>query len=37
MPGPGAYRIQSIGDPEQLNYAAFINNDGTIILNIINN
>jgi O-glycosyl hydrolase len=34
---PGAYRIQSIGNQEQLNYAAFVNTDGTIILNIINN
>jgi glucosylceramidase len=34
---PGAYRIQSLGNQEQLNYAAFVNTDGTIILNIINN
>jgi glucosylceramidase len=34
---PGAYRIESIGNQEQLNYAAFVNTDGTIILNIINN
>ncbi len=34
---PGAYRIQSIGNQEQLNYAAFVNTDGTVILNIINN
>jgi glucosylceramidase len=34
---PGAYRIQSVGNQEQLNYAAFVNTDGTIILNLINN
>jgi glucosylceramidase len=34
---PGAYHIQSVGEPEQLNYAAFVNEDGSIILNIINN
>lgn len=34
---PGAYRIKSSGDSSALNYAAFINKDRTIVLNIINN
>lgn len=34
---PGAYRIQSTGVSDQFNYTAFLNSDGTIILNIINN
>jgi glucosylceramidase len=34
---PGAYRIYSNGGPENLNFAAFLNTDGSIILNIINN
>jgi len=34
---PGAYRIKCTGDSSNLNYAAFRNKDGTIVLNIINN
>jgi glucosylceramidase len=34
---PGAYRINCAGDSSQLNYVGFQNNDGVIILNIINN
>jgi len=34
---PGAYRIGSSGDSERLNFAAFQNTDGSIVLNIINN
>ena len=33
----GAYRINSTGDSKQLNFAAFKNTDGSIVLNIINN
>jgi glucosylceramidase len=34
---PGAYRINSTGDYPALNFAGFINPDGSVILNIINN
>jgi glucosylceramidase len=34
---PGAYRINSTGESVNLNFAGFQNNDGTIVLNIINN
>jgi glucosylceramidase len=34
---PGAYLIKSSGGSDQLNFAAFQNTDGTIILIIINN
>jgi glucosylceramidase len=34
---PGAYRINCAGESSQLNYVGFQNNDGVIILNIINN
>ena len=34
---PGAYRINCTGGSSQLNYAGFLNTDGSIILNIINN
>ena len=34
---PGAYRINCIGGSSTLNYAGFLNSDGTLILNIINN
>ena len=34
---PGAYRIYSDGQVKNLNFAAFVNPDGNIILNIINN
>jgi glucosylceramidase len=34
---PGAYRINCTGDSSQLNYAGFQNNDGSIVLNVINN
>lgn len=34
---PGAYRINSTGDSENLNFAAFQNIDGSITLNVINN
>lgn len=34
---PGAYRINTTGGSDQLNFAAFKNSDGSIVLNIINN
>jgi glucosylceramidase len=34
---PGAYRINSTGGTSSLNFTGFINTDGSIILNIINN
>ena len=34
---PGAYRIHSAGEVKDLNFAAFANPDGSIVLNIINN
>jgi glucosylceramidase len=34
---PGAYRINTSGGSQQLNFAGFQNEDGSIILNIINN
>ena len=34
---PGAYRINTTGGSEKLNFAGFQNEDGSIILNIINN
>jgi len=34
---PGAYRINSSGGIDKLNFAAFRNTDGTIVLNVINN
>jgi glucosylceramidase len=34
---PGAYRINTTGGSEKLNFAGFQNADGSIILNIINN
>jgi glucosylceramidase len=34
---PGAYRINSTGGSPALNFAGFINPDGSVILNIINN
>ena len=34
---PGAHRIACSGDSSQLNFAGFLNTDGSIILNIINN
>ena len=34
---PGAYRIECSEGPSQLNFAGFRNNDGSIVLNIINN
>ena len=34
---PGAYRVNTSGGTEKLNFAGFRNNDGSIILNIINN
>jgi glucosylceramidase len=34
---PGAFRIDCTGGSSQLNFAGFRNNDGSIILNIINN
>jgi glucosylceramidase len=34
---PGAYRINSTGGSPELNFAGFINPDGSMILNIINN
>jgi glucosylceramidase len=34
---PGAYRINSTGGLSSLNFAGFLNTDGTIILNVINN
>ena len=34
---PGAYRINCTGGSSQLNFAAFRNIDGSIVLNIINN
>jgi glucosylceramidase len=34
---PGAYRINTTGGSQQLNFAGFQNADGTIVLNIINN
>jgi glucosylceramidase len=34
---PGAYRINSSGGSPQLNFAGFRNEDGSIVLNIINN
>jgi glucosylceramidase len=34
---PGAYRINCTGDSPTLNYVAFFNADGSIVLNVINN
>ncbi len=34
---PGAYRINCTGDPSSLNFVGFINTDGSIVLNVINN
>jgi glucosylceramidase len=34
---PGAYRINCTGGSQQLNFAGFLNIDGSIVLNIINN
>jgi glucosylceramidase len=34
---PGAYRIGSSGGSEQLNFTAFKNPDGSVILVVINN
>ena len=34
---PGAYRINCTGGSSQLNFAGFMNPDGSIILNVINN
>ena len=34
---PGAFRINSTGGSSQLNYAGFLNSDGSIVLNVINN
>ena len=34
---PGAYRINCTGGPSSLNFAGFLNIDGSIILNVINN
>jgi glucosylceramidase len=34
---PGATRINSTGGSSQLNFAAFLNSDGSIVLNVINN
>jgi glucosylceramidase len=34
---PGAYRINTSGGSQQLNFAGFQNEDGSIVLNIINN
>jgi glucosylceramidase len=34
---PGAYRINASGGSQQLNFAGFQNEDGSIVLNIINN
>jgi glucosylceramidase len=34
---PGAFRINCTGGSSQLNSAAFLNSDGSIVLNIINN
>jgi glucosylceramidase len=34
---PGAYRINCTGGGKSLNYAGFLNTDGSIILNVINN
>jgi glucosylceramidase len=34
---PGAYRVNSTGGSDQLNFAAFKNPDGSMILNVINN
>ena len=34
---PGAYRIDAKGGSQQLNFAGFRNEDGSIVLNIINN
>lgn len=34
---PGAYRIDCTGGSPQLNFAAFLNSDGKVVLNIINN
>ncbi|MBK8882404.1 MAG: hypothetical protein IPN67_08480 [Bacteroidales bacterium] len=34
---PGAYRVNSAGGSQQLNFAGFQNPDGSIVLNIINN
>ncbi len=34
---PGANRIQCTGGSSQLNFVGFQNNDGTIVLNVINN
>ena len=34
---PGAYRVNSTGGSQQLNFACFQNSDGSMVLNIINN
>jgi glucosylceramidase len=34
---PNAFRIESKGGPDQINHAAFINSDGSIIVVLINN
>ena len=34
---PGAFRINCTGGSSQLNFAGFLNTDGTIVLNVINN
>jgi glucosylceramidase len=34
---PGAHRIDCTGGSSQLNFAGFLNSDGSIILNVINN
>ena len=34
---PGATRIGCTGETSQLNFAAFLNSDGSIVLNVINN
>lgn len=33
---PGAYRIKASGSQENINFCAFLNNDGKIVLNILN-
>ncbi len=34
---PGAYRIETTGGSSSLNYAGFLNPDGSIVVNVINN
>jgi len=34
---PGAYRINCVGGTPSLNYVGFLNTDGSIIFNVINN